>query len=88
MQTAHDQWLEERYQDAEEAEIEANRRASLALSEHAWLSAAMPYAAEHVADALAETICDKTTWSDADALLMGRILMDELRRLAELEVQS
>lgn len=87
MQTAHDQWLEAPYQDAEEAAARRDATVERSLADHGWLADRMQLAAELVADELAETICDKAVWTDADALLMGRILMDELIRLAYVEVR-
>lgn len=84
MATAHDQWLEAPYQEAQEAADPVAHK----LSSWDWLSTGMKIAADAAADELASVICDKQVWSDADALLMGRILMDTLREMAELEVRQ
>ena len=88
MQTAHDSWLEAPYQAAEEAHYRDSVRREALLGNHGWLADCMPIAAENVADDLASALCDKPEWRDADALLLGRVLMDELRRRAEMEVRS
>ena len=88
MATAYDQWLEEPYQAAEVQAAILDTKIDSLLRDHGWLSVRMPAAAESVADELAEVICDKAVWTDAEALLMGWILMDELRAMAELEARS
>lgn len=83
MGTAHDNWLEAPYQEAQEAADPVDRK----MADWGWLAARMKSAADYVCDDLADALCEKPEWTDADALLVGRILMDQLRKLAELEAR-